>query len=170
MIQRLADLSTYFSSLGLERSVAAIGSVFGACWSFAFAEAIWPLVWWLAIFIVVDFVTGWHAATRTGEFKSKRLRAGVLGKVLTVSVCGLSHGLDVLFEPVIGIAIFQSMVICMYGLGEFASIIENLERAGYGKAIPPLLRRLIGAVHHRLEDTVEQIEGDNHADTRPEKQ
>ena len=166
MVQRLSDIAMYFSSLGVERSAAAVGSLFGACWSFAFTEAIWPLVWWLAIFIVVDFITGWLAASRTGKFQSKKLRAGVLGKVLTITVCGLSHGLDVLFEPVIGMAIFQSMVICMYGLGEFASILENLEHAGYGKAIPPLLRRLIGAVNHRLEDTVDQIEGENNADKK----
>lgn len=160
MIQRLSDLATYFSNLGVERSAAAVGSLLGAFWSFAFAETIWPLVWWLAIFIIVDFITGWLAASRTGKFESKKLRAGVLGKVLTITVCGLSHGLDVLFEPVIGVSIFQSMVICMYGLGEFASILENLERAGYGQSIPPILRRLIGALNHKLEDTVDKIEGD----------
>lgn len=52
------------------------------------------------------------------------------------------------------------MVICMYGLGEFASIIENLEKAGYGHSIPPILRRLIGALNNKLEDTVDKIEGD----------
>lgn len=160
MIQRLSDLATYFSNLSVERSAAAVGSLLGAFWSFAFAETIWPLVWWLAIFIIVDFITGWLAASRTGKFESKKLRAGVLGKVLTITVCGLSHGLDVLFEPVIGVSIFQSMVICMYGLGEFASILENLERAGYGQSIPPILRRLIGALNHKLEDTVDKIEGD----------
>ena len=109
------------------------------------------------------------AATKTGGFDSRILRDGVLRKVLIISVCGLSHGLDVLFEPVIGVSIFQTMVICMYGLGEFASILENLEKAGYGQSIPPILRRLIGALNHRLEDTVDKIEGDKNADTRPQK-
>nr|DAM67829.1 MAG TPA: holin [Caudoviricetes sp.] len=170
MIQKISDMATYFSSLGLDRSIAAIGSLAGAVWGFAFTEAIWPLVWWLAIFVVIDFVTGWVAATKTGGFDSRILRDGVLRKVLIISVCGLSHGLDVLFEPVIGVSIFQTMVICMYGLGEFASILENLEKAGYGQSIPPILRRLIGALNHRLEDTVEKIEGDTNADTRPPKQ
>ena len=61
MIQRASDLASYFSSLGLDRSITAIGSLAGAVWGFAFAEAIWPLVWWLAIFVVIDFVTGWVA-------------------------------------------------------------------------------------------------------------
>lgn len=159
-MQRMADLASYFSSLGLDRSITAIGSLAGAVWGFAFAEAIWPLVWWLAIFICIDFVTGWYAAAKTGDFESSILRDGVPRKVLIIAVCGLSHGLDVLFEPVIGVSIFQSMVICMYGLGEFASILENLEKAGYGKSIPPILRRLIGALNHKLEDTVDKIEGD----------
>lgn len=169
-MQRMADLASYFSSLGLDRSITALGSLAGAVWGFAFAEAIWPLVWWLAIFVVIDFVTGWVAASKSGDFDSRILRDGVPRKVLIIAVCGLSHGLDVLFEPVIGVSIFQSMVICMYGLSEFASIIENLEKAGYGKSIPPILRRLIGALNHRLEDTVEKIEGDTNADTRPTKQ
>lgn len=169
-MQRMADLASYFSSLGLDRSITAIGSLAGAVWGFAFAEAIWPLVWWLAIFICIDFVTGWYAAAKTGDFESSILRDGVPRKVLIIAVCGLSHGLDVLFEPVIGVSIFQSMVICMYGLSEFASILENLEKAGYGKSIPPILRRLIGALNHRLEDTVEKLEGDTNADTRPPKQ
>mgnify|MGYP003184492267 FL=1 len=159
-MQRMADLASYFSSLGLDRSITALGSLAGAVWSFAFAEAIWPLVWWLAIFICIDFFTGWYAAAKTGDFESSILRDGVLRKVLVVSVCGLSHGLDVLFEPVIGVSIFQTIVICMYGLGEFASILENLEKAGYGQSIPPILRRLIGALNHKLEDTVDKIEGD----------
>lgn len=169
-MQRMADLASYFSSLGLDRSITAIGSLAGAVWGFAFAEAIWPLVWWLAIFICIDFLTGWIAASKTGDFDSHVLRDGVTRKVLIIAVCGLSHGLDVLFEPVIGVSIFQSMVICMYGLGEFASILENLERAGFGQSIPPILRRLIGALNHRLEDTVDKIEGDKNADTRPPKQ
>lgn len=49
MIQKISDMATYFSSLGLDRSIAAIGSLAGAVWGFAFTEAIWPLVWWLAI-------------------------------------------------------------------------------------------------------------------------
>lgn len=160
MIQRASDLASYLSSLGLDRSITAIGSLAGAVWGFAFAEAIWPLVWWLAIFICIDFVTGWYAAAKTGDFESSILRDGVPRKVLIIAVCGLSHGLDVLFEPVIGVSIFQSMVICMYGLSEFASILENLEKAGYGKSIPPILRRLIGALNHKLENTVDKIEGD----------
>lgn len=160
MIQRASDLASYFSSLGLDRSITAIGSLAGAVSGFAFAEAIWPLVWWLAIFICIDFVTGWYAAAKTGDFESSILRDGVPRKVLIIAVCGHSHGLDVLFEPVIGVSIFQSMVICMYGLSEFASILENLEKAGYGKSIPPILRRLIGALNHKLEDTVDKIEGD----------
>ncbi len=169
-MQRMADLASYFSSLGLDRSITAIGSLAGAVWGFAFAEAIWPLGWWLAIFVVIDFVTGWVAASKSGDFDSHILRDGVPRKVLIIAVCGLSHGLDVLFEPVIGVSIFQSMVICMYGLSEFASIIENLEKAGYGKSIPPILRRLIGALNHRLEDTVEKIEGEKNADSRASEQ
>ena len=132
----------------------------GLAWSFAFSASIAPLVWWLAIFVVIDFVTGWMAASKTGTFRSSVMRAGILRKIVIIALCGLSHGLDVLFEPILGICIFQSMILLMYGLGEFASILENLERAGYGSSIPPILRRLIGALNHKLEDTVEKIEGD----------
>lgn len=159
MVQRFSDIASYFAGLGLDRSITALGSLAGAVWGFAFSETIQPLVWWLAVFVGIDFLTGWIAASKSGDFNSRLLRDGVPRKVLIIAVCGLSHGLDVLFEPVIGVSIFQSMVICMYGLSEFASIIENLEKAGYGKSIPPILRRLIGALNNKLEDTVDKIEG-----------
>lgn len=160
------SLSTLFSQIGFERAAHWIGLTFGTFWGFAFGPEIAPLVWWLVVFVGLDFATGWLAAARNGTFMSSVMRAGIQRKITIFVICGLSHGLDVLFEPVIGISIFQAMILSMYGLGEFASILENLERSGYGKSIPPLLRRLIGAVHHRLEDTVEQIEGDKSNDKK----
>mgnify|MGYP000895717219 CR=1 FL=1 len=76
-MQRMADLASYFSSLGLDRSITALGSIVGAVWGFAFSEAICPLVWWLAIFICIDFLTGWIAASKTGDFDSHILWDGV---------------------------------------------------------------------------------------------
>lgn len=166
MIQRLADLTNYASQIGLERIFTAIGAALGAAWGFAFGEAVAPLLWWLIVFIVIDTITGWRAAAKAGKFQSRIFAAGVTRKLLIVCICGLAHGLDVIFEPMLGMAIFQSMTFCAYALGEFASILENLDKAGYGSSIPPILRRLIGAVNHRLEDAVDQIEGENHADKK----
>ena len=66
-------------------------------------------------------------------------------------VVALAHGLDEVFEPLIGICIFQSITICAYAAGEFGSIIENLERGGLGSVVPPVLRRIVATLEERIE-------------------
>lgn len=135
---------------GAEKVLLGAGGALGGMMSFAFGD-VGPLLVWLAVFIVADIVTGWMAARATNTWKSSRLFLGILKKVVMMSIVALAHGLDVLFEPLIGICIFQSITICAYAAGEFGSIIENLERAGLGSAVPPVLRRLISTLEDRVE-------------------
>ena len=156
MLQRIAD----FCATQSAASITICGSGLGVVWGLVFDDKIAPLVWWLIAFVVLDFFTGWAAAVKTNSFTSRRLGEEIFRKFLIFVICAAAHGIDVFFHPVIGVSIFQSMVLCMYGLGEFASILENLEKAGYGASIPPILRRLIGALNHRLEETVERVVGE----------
>ena len=135
---------------GAERVMAAAGGVVGAALSFAFGS-VGPLLWWLAIFMAADIVTGLVKAALRGEFKSSKLYIGMLKKAVMMAVVMLSHGLDVLFEPLIHFQIFQSVTICAYAAGEFGSIIENFERAGLGSAVPPVLRHLVMTLEERVE-------------------
>lgn len=51
--------------------------------------------------------------------------------------------------------VFQSVTLCAYACGEFGSIIENVEKAGYGEALPPALRKIFLTLEKRLENTVD---------------
>ena len=135
---------------GAERVMVAAGGVLGGALSFAFGDVA-PLMIWLVVFIVADFATGTWAAIHTGTWTSKRNFIGVAKKVLMVGFVALAHGLDVVFAPLIGIQIFQSVTICAYAAGEFGSVIENLERGGLGSVVPPVLRRLVKTLNERIE-------------------
>lgn len=135
---------------GAEKVMLAGGGVLGGALSFAFGD-VGPLLIWLAVFIVADLITGTIAAIRRCQWRSARLYTGVFKKLFMLLLVALAHGLDVTFEPLIGIQIFQSITICAYACGEFGSVIENLERGGFGSAVPPVLRRLVATLEERVE-------------------
>ena len=51
--------------------------------------------------------------------------------------------------------LFQSVTLCAYACGEFGSIIENVERAGFGDALPPVLKKLFLSLEKRFENAVD---------------
>lgn len=133
-------------SQGSERVLLAAGGAL----SFAFGD-VGPLLIWLMIFVVSDFVTGLAGAWVHSSYSSKRFFIGMAKKLAIFGLVALAHGLDTIFEPMIQIQVFQSVTICAYAVGEFGSIIENLERAGLGDAVPPVLRRLVKTLDERVE-------------------
>ncbi len=69
----------------------------------------------------------------------------------------LAHGLDVSFWYVLkDLPVFQSVTLCAYCCGEFGSIVENIERAGYGDALPPALRKIFMTLEERLTNAVDK--------------
>ena len=77
-------------------------------------------------------------------------------KGIAFAIIILAHGLDVSFWYVLkNLPVFQSVVLCAYCCGEFGSIVENIERAGYGDALPPALRKIFLTLEKRLENAVD---------------
>lgn len=147
MINTLATLLPQ----GGERALLAIGATVGWAFSFAFGD-VGPLLMWLTIFTVTDFLLGTAVAIKLGQWSSHKNFVGVLKKVLMFFIVALSHGLDEVFQPLIHFQIFQSITICAYCAGEFGSLIETLERGGFGSVVPPVLRRIVQTVNERLEE------------------
>lgn len=128
-----------------------IGLIYGAT-----LQSVAPLVWWFLIFVIADLITGIWAACRTGTFSSKRLSFGMAKKGLAFFIITLAHGIDVSFWFVLhDMPLFQSVTLCAYACGEFGSIVENIERAGYGDALPPALRKIFLTLEKRLENAVD---------------
>ena len=129
-----------------------IGLVYGAT-----LQSVAPLVWWFLIFVIADLITGIWAAMKIGAWSSKRLSFGMVKKGLAFAIIILAHGLDVSFWYVLhNMPLFQSVTLCAYACGEYGSIIENIERAGYGSALPPVLRKLFLTLENRLEHAVDK--------------
>lgn len=147
MINTLATLLPQ----GGERALLAIGATVGGAFSFAFGD-VGPLLMWLTIFTVTDFLLGTAVAIKLGQWSSHKNFVGVLKKALMFFIVALSHGLDEVFQPLIHFQIFQSITICAYCAGEFGSLIETLERGGFGSVVPPVLRRIVQTVNERLEE------------------
>lgn len=136
---------------GGERVMIAMGATVGAAFSFAFGD-VGPLLIWLMIFAFSDWILGTWIACRQGAWSSHKNFIGILKKVLMFGIVSLAHGLDEVFAPVIHFQIFQSITICAYCAGEFGSLIETLERGGFGSVVPPVLRRIVQTVNDRLEE------------------
>lgn len=130
------------------------GGVIGGIFSWAFGD-VGPLLVWLVVFAVADFFVGTYAALRNGLWSSRENFKGVAKKMAMFLLVALAHGLDQIFEPLIKFQIFQSITICAYAAGEFGSIIENLESAGLGGAVPPVLRNLIHSLNEHIEKHAE---------------
>lgn len=143
-------LATLFPQGG-ERALLAIGATVGGAFSFSFGD-VGPLLMWLTIFTVTDFLLGTAVAIKLGQWSSHKNFVGVLKKALMFFIVALSHGLDEVFQPLIHFQIFQSITICAYCAGEFGSLIDTLERGGFGSVVPPVLRRIVQTVNERLEE------------------
>lgn len=139
----------------VEGALTILGGWIGLIWS-ATLQSVAPLAWWFAIFVLTDLITGVWAGVKTTGFSSKALYAGMFKKGIAFAIIILAHGLDVSFWYVLkNLPVFQSVVLCAYCCGEFGSIVENIERAGYGDALPPVLRKIFLTLEKRLENAVD---------------
>lgn len=139
----------------VEGALTILGGWIGLIWS-ATLQSVAPLAWWFAIFVLTDLITGVWAGVKTTGFSSKALYAGMFKKGIAFAIIILAHGLDVSFWYVLkNLPVFQSIVLCAYCCGEFGSIVENIERAGYGDALPPALRKIFLTLEKRLENAVD---------------
>lgn len=140
----------------VEGALTVLGGWLGLIWS-ATLQSVAPLAWWFAIFVLTDLITGVWAGVKTTGFSSKALYAGMFKKGIAFAIIILAHGLDVSFWYVLkDLPVFQSVVLCAYCCGEFGSIVENIERAGYGDALPPTLRKLFLSLEERLANAVDK--------------
>lgn len=141
---------------GSDRVLMGLGGVVGAAFSFAFGD-IKPLILWLCIFVTIDMITGMTAAIRRGEWSGSKIFWGSVRKVAMFAIIALAHGLDTALKDVLQFQFVQSVVIVAYTASEFGSIIKNLERAGLGGIVPPVLRYILYAINQYLDERVKTL-------------
>ena len=96
----------------------------------------------LAILIVLDFVTGVTAGYRTGSLSSQVGSKGIIKKV-GIFVCIM---FAYLLDNAMAIQMFRGIVISGFSIIEAMSLIENIDRMGFGYIIPDFLRTKLAQI------------------------
>lgn len=96
----------------------------------------------LAILIVLDFVTGITAGYHTGSLSSKVGSKGIIKKA-GIFVCIM---FAYLLDNAMAIQMFRGIVISGFAIIEAMSLIENIDRMGFGYIIPDFLRTKLAQI------------------------
>ncbi|MGL5512057.1 MAG: phage holin family protein [Sporomusa sp.] len=118
-----------------ELKILAAGSAFGACFSFA-VGGMDKQVWALVAFAIADYITGWSAACKYKQVSSRVGIKGMFKKVAIFAGVAVAYWADV----AMGIDTLRSMALFGFSLVEVCSLLENIDRLGYGQYIPVFLR------------------------------
>ena len=137
LLGAMLDLIPDFSS----RVLLAVGGILGALCSFLFGP-IDDAIEWLFVFIVADYLSGTYAAMKTGQWNSRTGFLGITKKIVMLSLVALCHGLDI--TSVIPFVSVRDAAVFAFCLNDFGSILENIERMGYGSIIPAPVRKMLG--------------------------
>lgn len=114
--------------------------------------------YWLFAFVVVDYCTGTFAAAKTGTWSSACGTKGIIKKFLILFIAIGFHGIDqILQEPWIG-----AWAIGAMSINEIISILENIEKAGFGSIIPQRIRDMLDIVKTKHEEKIKsKLPGEN---------
>ena len=146
----MVDLIPDFSS----RVFLAVGGILGALCSFLFGP-IDDAIEWLFVFIVVDYLSGTFAALKTGQWNSRTGFIGITKKIIILSLVALCHGLDT--TSIIPFVSIRDVAVFAFCLNDFGSVLENIEKLGYGSLIPDPVRKMLKAMEKKSEDMVSGV-------------
>lgn len=130
-----ATLATAITPNNAEKVVLAVGGAIGAGFSWA-VGGVTDAMQWLMILAAIDYVTGSMASRKEGKLCSERGALGIFKKAFMFGVIAVCHGVDVST----GQNYLRDIAVFAYSLNEVLSMIENVERLGYGHWIPPFLK------------------------------
>ncbi len=142
-----------------ERIWIATGAAIGVAVSFLFGE-ITDAMKWLCLLIGLDYVTGWVAACRRGELSSRVGLNGICRKMVIFLVVALGNGLDQMSAELIPFHL-KDVSIFALGLNEAISLLENVDKLGYGHLIPGFIRDALDALRQRTEKKIARLKDDD---------
>ena len=106
----------------------------------------------LAVFAVLDYITGLMCAVADKKLSSSVGFKGICRKVLIFALVGIGHILD---TQVIGTgSVLRTAIIFFYLSNEVISLIENA--AHLGLPVPEKLKAVLEQLHDRAEKTDDQ--------------
>ena len=117
------------------RILAALSAV-SAAFSFLVGGIDAPIKYFL-ILTALDYVTGMIAAWRTCTLSSTKAFDGIRRKIIIFAIVVLAN----LIDGAAGLGhILRGTALLTYAIMEGMSIVENIDRAGWGEHVPAFLR------------------------------
>lgn len=143
----IVDFLIYLKPTGAEQYLMSIGAVIGLVFSVSIG-GMDSMIYALIALCIVDYITGMFTAFKTGQWDSSTGFRGILKKFVIFAVVALCNCID----TAMGMHILRQMAICAYALNEAGSIIENVDRAGYGHYIPDVIRNALARLTEKAEE------------------
>lgn len=143
----IVDFLIYLKPTGVEQYLMSIGAVIGLVFSVSIG-GMDSMIYALIALCIVDYITGMFTAFKTGQWDSSTGFRGILKKFVIFAVVALCNCID----TAMGMHILRQMAICAYALNEAGSIIENVDRAGYGHYIPDIIRNALARLTEQAEE------------------
>lgn len=143
----ILDFLLQLKPTGAEQYLMSIGAVIGLVFSVSIG-GMDSMIYALIALCIVDYITGMFTAFKTGQWDSSTGFRGILKKFVIFAVVALCNCID----TAMGMHILRQMVICAYALNEAGSIIENVDRAGYGQYIPDVIRNALARLTEKAEE------------------
>lgn len=136
---------------GAEQYLMAIGAAIGLGISIA-VGGMDKMIYALIALMILDYATGIIAACRTGQWDSSTGFIGLAKKAVILGVVALCNTVDI----AMGTHALRQMAICAYALNEAGSIVENIDRAGWGEHIPAFIRNALARLQSTTENKSEE--------------
>mgnify|MGYP000767648369 FL=1 len=149
LTQVLDEIFEFIKNLvptGAEQYLLVIGAALGLTISVAvggFDEMIYALI----ALMILDYITGIIAACRTSKWDSSTGFIGLAKKAVILGVVALCNTVDIAMNT----HALRQMAICAYALNEAGSIIENIDRAGWGEHIPAFIRNALARLKEKAD-------------------
>lgn len=160
LMQIFDDIFDFIKNLvptGAEQWLLGIGAAIGLGISIA-VGGMDKMIYALIALMILDYATGIIAACRTGKWDSSTGFVGLAKKAVILGVVALCNTVDIAMDT----HALRQMAICAYALNEAGSIIENIDRSGWGEHIPAFIRNALA----RLQEKANGNNGSNNRTTQ----
>lgn len=142
----IVSFLTEIKPTGAEQWLLGIGATIGLFISVAIG-GFDGMIYALMALMTIDYITGIIAACKDGVWDSGTGFTGLAKKAIILLVVMLCNTVDVAMHT----HTLRQMAICAYALNEAGSIIENIDRCGWGEYIPAFIRHALARLQEKAD-------------------
>ena len=155
MLNTMNTATTYLRLItpnDTEKFLMSIGGFLGAWFSTMVGGFDEGLIW-LSVLVGIDYLSGFFAAWKNGEWHSRVSFQGLFKKVFIFVIVIVCNAID----HVTHMDFFRNVAIFAYAVNEAGSILENVDKMGFGSIIPNFLRQGLKVLKERENDMTKSL-------------